>query len=173
MAAGEAVEEVKAVIERAIEKRFGEVGVVPSVGGLAVGVAISESEMPFSNHAGGVAIVAEEFGERGAFTFDQRIAVDSEENPAFEVRAPAVASGEKSVATGSAATRWGMGIGETNAVGCQFLESGRVELCVVGIFGPGLVCGSVAHAHVIGEENDNVGWLRLRQGFGGQGCCER
>ena len=113
--------------------------------------------MPFSNHAGGVAIVAEEFGERGAFTFDQRIAVDSEENPAFEVRAPAVASGEKSVAARGAAAGGRMRVGEANAVGCQFLESGRVELCVVGILGPGLVSAGVAHAHVVGEENDDVG----------------
>lgn len=35
MAAGETVEEIEAVVEGAVENGFGEVGVQPSVGGLA------------------------------------------------------------------------------------------------------------------------------------------
>lgn len=94
---------------------------------------VGESKVPLADHAGGVAVFAEEFREGDAFAFDQGISLNAEKNPAFEVSTPAIAPGEQSVAAGSAAAGRGMGVGEANAVRCEFFKSRSVELGLVGV----------------------------------------
>ena len=94
---------------------------------------VGESKVPLADHAGGVAVLTEEFRESDAFAFDQGISLHAEKNPAFELSAPAIASGEQSVAAGGAAAGGRMGVGEANAVCCEFFKSRSMELGLVGV----------------------------------------
>lgn len=157
MAAGEAVEEIKSMVQRTVKDGFGKIGILPSLGGLTIGLTIGETKMPFADHPGGVAAVPKEFRERGAFAFDEWVTMDAEENPAFEVSSPAIATGEEGISTRRAATGGRVGVGEANAIGRQLFESGRVKLGAVGIAGPSLIGAGVTHTHVIGKEDHDVG----------------
>lgn len=130
---------------------------------------VGKSKVPLADHTGGVAVLAEEFRESDAFAFDQGISLNAEKNPTFEVGAPAIASGEQSVAAGGAATGGGMGVGEANAVCCEFFKSRGMELGLVGIPRPRLVGAGVAHAHVVGEKDDNIGRRSCKSHVGNEG----
>ena len=50
-----------------------------------------------------------------------------------------------------------MGIGKAHAQAREAFQAGGVELFVVAIAGPVLIRAGVARAHVIDEEDDDVG----------------
>ena len=98
------MEEVKAVIEGTVDEGLGEIGIIPSISRMAVCFSVSEAEVPFADHARSVPVVAKKLGKRGAFALDKRVAMNTKENPAFKMSAPAIAPCEKSISTRSTAT---------------------------------------------------------------------
>ena len=98
------MEEVKAVIKGAVDEGLGEIGVIPANGRISVCFSVSEAEVPFADHARSVSVVAKKLGKRGAFALDKRVTMNTKENPAFKMSAPAIAPCEKSISTRSTAT---------------------------------------------------------------------
>ena len=92
------VEEVEAVIVRAVRDSFREVRAVPAICYRSVSFAIAKTEVPLSYHSGVVARLAEKSGEGWAVFFDERITLHTKENPVLEGRAPAVTAGHECVA---------------------------------------------------------------------------
>ena len=69
---------------------------------MSVGGGVGEAEVPLADHAGVIAAGLEELGQGGAFTFDERVALDAEEDPMLERGAPAITTNEQSITDNSA-----------------------------------------------------------------------
>ena len=97
MASGYSVEVIKAVIGGPIGEGLGEVSVVPAFRRGSVGLPILEPQVPFADHSGPVAIVAEKGGDGRAGLLDQGVTLDPEEDPVFKGGAPAIAPGQQGI----------------------------------------------------------------------------
>ncbi len=61
-----------------------------------------DTEVPFADTGGGVALLLQHLGEGGAVGFDEGRVVGGEEDAVFESGTPRVASGEEAIASGGA-----------------------------------------------------------------------
>ena len=144
---------------------------IPTVTFLLLGVDFgvfqelpTKTQVPLSD-AGG--IVAFRFQHRGDGDFvglNQRLILGAEVHRFFEVGAPVVATGEQAIAGGRAYRGRGVGIGETHAFFGEAVDGGGR--------GKPAVVGDITHAHVVGEDENDVGVFSLGEAEGEQGCEE-
>ena len=120
------------------------------------------AEMPFTDEAGGVAVLLQKRGDRGARGLDEE-RVEGVGNAAMvERRAPAVASGEKRITRRCADGGRRVGFGKAPALARESVKVRRANERGVGAVGT-----ETAVAIVIGEDHDDVG--RGRSGHQAEG----
>lgn len=110
------------------------------------------TDVPFAEETGAVAGVLQHFGE-GHFLqghVDPIGAVDVVLGPGIDSGALRVPSGQKRGAR-RAANGMGIGLGEADAVSCETVDRGGVEIV-------GSVTARIERALVVGVENDDVGF---------------
>ena len=146
----------KLVIETKFERSgFELLGVIdPRRGAVA--------EMPFADEAGGVAVLLQERGDRGARRLDEEWIEGVGDATVIERRAPTVAACDERVARRRANRRRRIGIGETSPFARETVEVGRLNERGIGAVGT-----KAPVAEVIGEDDEDVG--RERSGRQGEG----
>ena len=147
---------MEAVDVRAVFHRLGKVDfrVVCAVCGSFVPVP---TKMPLANHGGMVAGALQEMADCGAFGRDEVFA-SAVENAAGKPGTPVVASGEQSVASGSADGARCVRIQKGEAFVGHSLQVGRLDFAI-GIGGR-----DVSNAEVVGHHEDDVGQIVCRRG---------
>ena len=107
-------------------------------------------EVPLADHAGRIALRAEHFRQGLAGIGNQR-SFPLPDDAALEATAPVVASGEHTVACRRADTGSRMGIHEGYSLAGQLIDGGCLQTH------PGVECGYRVNAHVITEDEDDIG----------------
>ena len=154
----DAVEAVEAVVQGAACEGTGVVH-VHLVGGAAGPI---EPKVPLADHGGGVAGVMEEAGQGDAAGLDQR-GVVAVEDIGLETASPCVAAGEEGVAAGRAHAGGRVGVREHASLACEAVDGRRAPLAA------GVQGGDVADAHVVREDEEDVGGRGGSEGEGGDG----
>ena len=130
---------------------------------VAVFVEEGEADMPLSVHRGGIALVAEHLREGELVRFYEAGSADSLED-ASERDSERHSSGEQAVAAGGADGGRRVGIGEPHAFAGESIDVWGFHLGFV------VVATQVAVAEVVGEDEEDVGFGRLFDGFVLDGC---
>ena len=146
-AAGDADELVETSLVRRLEEEAAEV--------IAAVPAAVAAEVPFADIGGAIALFSENVGQRGLLhpelVFLRRIHVveDTKAGREFPAHQP---HARRNADRGD-----GIGAGEPSALGGEPVEMGGGDVFAA-------VCADVGIAHVVGEDNDEVGFLLRRIG---------
>ena len=79
--AGGKAGKIKPMVEGSGEKRLAEVCVFPAGGWLAIALAVTQSDMPFTYHASGIAGSLQHRGDGWPVCFNQGISLGTKKNP--------------------------------------------------------------------------------------------
>lgn len=154
-ATGGAVEVVESSVKRAV---WDGAGVVDSVNrreavladGVSVLVKEGESDVPFADEGGCVAVFLEHGWECEAVFFDEAGTSGAGEN-AFHAGSEGHASGEDAVAGGRADGGGAVGVGKAKAFAGELVDVG------CGNFGLIVITAEVSVAKIVGKDEEDVG----------------
>ena len=115
-----------------------------------------QAEVPLADDAGVVTVRLEERGDGGAIGFNQWSAITVEDSR-FQSATPTIATGQQAITGGRTDGRRGVRVGETDALIGKPIEVWRRD--------PGIAIDRlhIAVAHVVGQDDNNVGWAFGRE----------
>ena len=126
--------------------------------------------MPLAVHRRHVSVVAQHGSDRGPAWLDHRIALGSVQHPVLQPVPPCVTTRQQAVAGRRAPGRRRVGVGEADSHVGQALHVRGMKLDLVRIACEVLIRARIAHPHVVGHHEDDVGLFGggIRAGNRGQ-----
>ena len=111
-----------------------------------------ESQVPFSDAGGVIAVLLEQRRHRQPIGGDQGLGI-AVQDPALQPRAPSIASGQQAVPRRSTHRRSTVGVGECHPLRRQPVQMGRLDLATLRI-----QALDVAIPEVVGNDVDDIRW---------------